>query len=200
MMRPIEVERKRELRDGAREVVEAELAALGYHHAGALTEVDTYYSRPDVDFMETVECLRVRQRDGFAEITYKPASDASTHSRDGVISKRETNVVLRGAEQAADANHLLAAVGMVLLARVEKSRTVYRHPRGASIVVAIDTVTDAGVFVETEVTAAHKDAAAVLVDEIERQLGLTAYPVVNLPYRDLVIRRGNARRPSATYR
>ncbi|MEV6138898.1 CYTH domain-containing protein [Nocardia sp. NPDC051990] len=47
------------------------------HEAGHLTEVDTYYSRPDVDYMKTVERLRIRHRDGFAEITYKPPPNAS---------------------------------------------------------------------------------------------------------------------------
>lgn len=42
----------------------------------------------------------MRQRDGRAEITYKPASDARTHRRDGVIAKRETNVALSGADRA----------------------------------------------------------------------------------------------------
>lgn len=185
----IEVERKRELPDGARHAVEAELAALGYYKADTLAEIDTYYSRPDVDFMATVECLRVRQRDGFAEITYKPASNAATHSHDGVISKVETNVALLGPAQAANANHLLAAIGMVLLVRVFKARTVYQHPSEASVAVSIDDIADAGTFVETEVTAMDKDAAAVLVDEIERHIGLTVYPVVSLPYRDLVMQR-----------
>lgn len=67
MMSQIEVERKRELADPA--ALKARLIAAAYHEAGTSIEVDTYYSRPDRDFMETVECLRVRQRDGFAEVT-----------------------------------------------------------------------------------------------------------------------------------
>lgn len=73
----IEVERKREL-VGTCAAVEARLSELGYRAHGCFVEVDTYYSRPEVDYLDTVECLRVRQWDGFAEITYKPASDPST--------------------------------------------------------------------------------------------------------------------------
>ncbi|MGH3869840.1 MAG: hypothetical protein ACRDQ4_27815 [Pseudonocardiaceae bacterium] len=58
-----------------------EFNQLGYRAYGCFVEVDTYYSRPEVDYLDTVECLRVRQRDGFAEITYKPASDPSTQPR-----------------------------------------------------------------------------------------------------------------------
>lgn len=62
--------------------------------AGSSVEVDTYDSQPDIDFMATVECLRVRRRDGFAEVTDKPPSTAATHSAVDVIAKPETNVVL----------------------------------------------------------------------------------------------------------
>src|SRR5262249_46298613 len=56
-MHLIEVERKRELPDSA--ALRQRLIELGYREAGHLNETDVYYSRPDIDFMETVECLRV---------------------------------------------------------------------------------------------------------------------------------------------
>ncbi|GEC06577.1 hypothetical protein SSP24_42320 [Streptomyces spinoverrucosus] len=70
------------------------LAGLGCKPDAPVTEVDTYYSCPGVDYMKTVECLRVRQRGDFPEITYKPPSTTATHSTDSVISKPETNVHL----------------------------------------------------------------------------------------------------------
>ncbi|WP_156371371.1 class IV adenylate cyclase [Nocardia arizonensis] len=184
-MHVIEVERKRELPDPS--TLRQRLAELGYHEAGHLTEVDTYFSRPDVDYMKTVECLRIRQRDGFAEITYKPPSNAGTHSDTDVIAKRETNVSLSGPDQASAANQLLAAIGMVELVRVEKARTIYEHPEHDDIIVAIDAVTHAGTFVETEVTAADTDAATIHLEEVETELGIADYLVVGLPYRDLVM-------------
>ena len=42
--------------------------------------------------MQTVECLRIRQRDSFAEVTYKPATTAVTHTENNVIIKPETNL------------------------------------------------------------------------------------------------------------
>ncbi|WP_228803231.1 class IV adenylate cyclase [Nocardia cyriacigeorgica] len=184
-MHLIEVERKRELPDPT--ALRTRLAELGYRQAGQLTEADTYYSRPDVDFMETVECLRVRHRDGFAEITYKPPSNAATHSDTDIIAKRETNVSLSGADQAAAANQFLAAIGMVQLVRVEKHRTIYQHPDRDDVIVSIDTVIHAGTFVETEITAADKDAATIHLTEVETELGINGNPVVSLPYRDLVM-------------
>ncbi|MEV6429123.1 class IV adenylate cyclase [Nocardia sp. NPDC051463] len=184
-MHLIEVERKRQLPDNSS--LRQRLTERGYREAGHLTEVDVYYSRPDVDYMKTVECLRIRKRDGFAEMTYKPPSNAATHSDTDVIAKRETNVTLGGPDQAAAANQLLAAIGMVELVRVEKARTIYRHPEHDDIIVAIDAVTDVGTFVETEVTAADTDAATIHLEEVETELGITDHPVVGLPYRDLVM-------------
>lgn len=187
-MSVIEVERKREL-IGTCAVVETRLGELGYRAHGCFVEVDTYYSRPEVDYLDTVECLRVRQRDGFAEITYKPASDPSTHSPDDVISKRETNVALSDADQAEAANHLLTAIGMTCLVRVEKSRARYRHPDRDDVTVNLDTITGVGTFIETEVITVNGNGATTLLEQVEHQLGLTAYPVVSLPYRDLVLQR-----------
>jgi hypothetical protein len=42
--------------------------------------------------MQTVECLRVRRRGDFCEITYKP--HPGTHGASHIIAKREINVAL----------------------------------------------------------------------------------------------------------
>ena len=185
-MNLIEVERKRELADS--ETLRHRLAELGYREVSSLTEIDTYYSRPDVDYMETVECLRVRQRDGSAEITYQPPSSTATHSEHGVIAKLETNVQLADTGQADPANALLAAVGMVELVRVEKARTTYRPPDRDDTVVSIDIVAGVGAFIETEILAADSDGAAARLEDIEQAIGVSTLPVVWLPYRDLVMR------------
>lgn len=186
-MSVIEVERKRALADPAE--LKSRLVAAGYHETGTSAEVDTYYSRPDRDFIATVECLRVRQRDGFAEITYKPASTAATHTDGDIIAKRETNVVLAGPEQTTAANLLLDMLGMVRLCQVDKTRITYRHPNHKTVTVVIDTIALVGAFAETEVMAADAAEAADLLDQVERRLGLDTLPVVRLPYRDLVLQR-----------
>ncbi|MBQ0891414.1 class IV adenylate cyclase [Streptomyces sp. RM72] len=182
----IEVERKRELSDDGSALAPV-LAQLGYVAFPPVTETDTYYSRPDVDFMQTVECLRVRRRGEFAEITYKPASTATTHTADDVVSKVETNVILSEGEQAYTAERLLTFIGMRELVRVEKTRTIYRHPDNPGVTVSIDTVHGAGTFIETEVNRTTAEGAAELVDHIERQLGISECPTVAIPYRDIVL-------------
>lgn len=183
-MSVIEIERKRELADAAALV--ARLVEAEYRDAGTSVETDIYYSRPDIDFVSTVECLRVRQREGFAEITYKPSSTADAHSEGDIITKAETNVVLSDSEQATGANTLLDILGMIRLCRVEKTRTTFRHPQRDGVSVVIDHITGLGAFVETEVMAADPSAAVTLLEQVERRLGLIDFPVVRLPYRDLV--------------
>lgn len=182
----IEVERKRELADS--EALRRRLAELGYRKISSLTEVDTYYSRPDVDYMETVECLRVRQRDGSAEITYKPPSSTATHSDRGIIAKREINVRLNDADQAGAANALLEAAGMVELVRVDKARTTYRRPGHDDTTISIDILAGVGAFVETEILTTNSEDAATQLENIEQAIGVSTYPIVRLPYRDLVMR------------
>ncbi|OQS13443.1 adenylate cyclase [Nocardia donostiensis] len=182
----IEVERKRELADS--EALQRRLAELGYREISSLTEVDTYYSRPDVDYMETVECLRVRHRDGSAEITYKPPSSTVTHSEHGVIAKREINVRLADPGQAGAADALLEAIGLIELVRVDKARTTYRRPGYDDTTISIDILAGVGSFVETEVLASDSDSAAAHLEDIEQEVGISADPIVRLPYRDLVMR------------
>ncbi|MBF6081323.1 class IV adenylate cyclase [Nocardia cyriacigeorgica] len=182
----IEVERKRKLADS--EALRQRLAELGYREISSLTEVDTYYSRPDVDYMETVECLRVRQRDGSAEITYKPPSSPATRTDHGVIAKQETNLQLADAGQAAAANALFEAVGMVELVRVEKARTTYRRPGRERTTISIDVIAGVGAFVETEILSTDSKDAAAQLEGIEQVIGISAYPIVRVPYRDLVMR------------
>lgn len=78
MAEQYEIERKRKFA-GNLEVFIAQLSSQGFSLVDEIAEIDSYYSRPDVDFMQTVECLRVRQRDDFAEITYKPPTNQHTH-------------------------------------------------------------------------------------------------------------------------
>ena len=181
----VEIERKRALE--GREPLERQLEQSGFVATGPTVETDTYYSRPDVDFLATVECLRVRERDGGCEVTYKPASDSATHSTSGVIAKQETNVALAGAAQAEHAHRLLEALGMVRLARVEKSRTCYRDPGRPELSVVVDTVAGLGSFVETEIVSeGAREEVVRRLEEVERLLDLGSLPVVALPYRDLV--------------
>ncbi len=179
----LEIERKRQLTSDAEELIK-QLRELGFELQSNLREIDTYYSRPDVDFMQTVECLRIRQRDGFAEMTYKPATTAATHTKNDVIIKPETNLPIQ-LEDVMTAKQLLTNLGMVRLVEVNKYRRSFQSPDFPQATVAIDEIKDAGTFVEVEVLSDDETSALAMISDIETKLGLESAEVVTRPYRDI---------------
>lgn len=179
----LEIERKRQLTGDAKELIK-QLRELGFELQSNLHEIDTYYSRPDVDFMQTVECLRIRQRDGFAEVTYKPATTTETHTTNDVIIKPETNLPIQPGD-AAIAKQLLTNLGMVRLVEVNKYRRSFQSPDFPQATVAIDEIKDAGTFVEVEVLSDDETSALAMISDIEAKLGLDSAEVVTRPYRDI---------------
>lgn len=179
----LEIERKRLLTGDAKELIK-QLQDLGFKPKSSRHEIDTYYSRPDVDFMQTVECLRVRQRDGFAEVTYKPATTAATHTENDVIIKPETNLPIQPGD-AAIAKQLLANLGMVRLVEVNKYRRSFQSSDFPQATVAIDEIKNTGTFVEVEVLSDDETSALAMISDIETKLGLDSAEVVTRPYRDI---------------
>ena len=179
----LEIERKRQLTGDAKELIK-QLQDLGFKPKSSRHEIDTYYSRPDVDFMQTVECLRVRQRDGFAEVTYKPATTAATHTENDVIIKPETNLPIQPGD-AAIAKQLLANLGMVRLVEVNKYRRSFQSSDFPQATVAIDEIKNTGTFVEVEVLSDDGTSALAMISDIETKLGLDSAEVVTRPYRDI---------------
>ena len=57
----LEIEHKRRLTSNIEDFIK-KLEKFGFELQSKLSEIDTYYSRPDVDFMQTVECLRYSDR------------------------------------------------------------------------------------------------------------------------------------------
>ena len=176
----LEIERKHRLIGDAKELIK-QLQDLSFEPKSSRHEIDTYYSRPDVDFMKTVECLRIRQRDGFAEVTYKPATTAATHTENDVIIKPETNLPIQPGD-AAIAKQLLTNLGMVQLVEVNKYRRSFRSPNFPKATVVIDEVKNVGTFVEVEVLSNNETGALAIISEIETKLGLDSAEVVTRPY------------------
>lgn len=179
----LEIEHKRRLTSNIEDFIK-KLEKFGFELQINLHEIDTYYSRPDVDFMQTVECLRIRQRDGFAEVTYKPATTTATHTANDVIIKPETNLPIQPGD-AAIAKQLLANLGMVQLVEVNKYRRSFQSSDFPQATVAIDEIKDAGTFVEVEVLSDDETSALAIINDIETKLGLESAEVVTRPYRDI---------------
>ena len=183
MAEQYEIEHKRQF-VGDLEAFIAQLDSQGFFLADETTEIDIYYSRPDIDFMQTVECLRVRQRDGFTEITYKPPTNQRTRTEDGIIVKPETNLPVNP-ENTAVAKQLLANLGMVKLVEVNKFRRIFKCDDEPGLTIAIDEIGGAGVFVETEIIGEDKELALRRIEDIEARTGVQEFEVVTRPYRDI---------------
>ena len=179
----LEIEHKRCLTSNIEDFIK-KLEKFGFELQSNLREIDTYYSRPDVDFMQTVECLRIRQRDGFAELTYKPATTTATHTANDVIIKPEINLPIQPGD-AAIAKQLLANLGMVRLVEVNKYRRSFQSSDFPQATVAIDEIKDAGTFVEVEVLSDDETSALAMISDIETKLGLESADIVTQPYRDI---------------
>ena len=134
--------------------------------------------------MQTVECLRIRQRDGFAEVTYKPATTIATYTKNDVIIKPETNLPIQ-TDNTAIAKQLLANLGMTQLVEVSKYRRSFQSSDFPQATVAIDEIKDAGTFVEVEVLSDDETGALAIISDIEAKLSLESAEVVTRPYRDI---------------
>ena len=182
MTEQYEIERKRKFA-GDLEAFIAQLISQGFSLASETTEIDTYYSRPDVDFMQTVECLRIRQRDDFAEITYKPPTNQHTRTEDGIIVKPETNLPVNP-ENAVVAKQLLANLGMVKLVEVNKFRRIFKCNDEPGLTITIDEISGTGVFIETEIISEDKESALRQIEDIEAGIGVQGLEIITQQYRD----------------
>ncbi len=183
MLEQYEIERKRKF-VGNLEVLIARLGSQGFSLTDETTEIDIYYSRPDIDFIQTVECLRIRQRDGFAEITYKPPTNQHTRTENGIIIKPETNLPV-GPENITVAKQLLANLGMVKLVEVNKFRQIFKCDDEPGLTIAIDEISSVGVFVETEIISEDKELALRRIEDIEARIGVQEFEIIARPYRDI---------------
>lgn len=187
MLEQYEIERKRKF-VGNLEVLIARLGSQGFSLTDETTEIDIYYSRPDIDFMQTVECLRVRPRDDFAEITYEPPTNQHTRTENGIIIKTETNLPI-SPENITVAKQLLANLGMVKLVEVNKFRQIFKCDDEPGLTIAIDEISSVGVFVETEIISEDKELALRRIEDVETRIGVDRLEVIAQPYRDICMER-----------
>lgn len=165
----LEIEMKFPLEDHAR--MEGLLAPLTAEPPQSLVEEDQYFNAPDRDFARTDEALRIRRIGAANLVTYKgPKQDRQTKTRP------ELEVPLAdGEEAAAGFARLLIHLGYQAVARVRKTRRVFRMTIGNFRVEAcLDEVDGVGRFVELEILAPEEqfeDAKRTLL-ALAARLGL----------------------------
>jgi adenylate cyclase class 2 len=183
-----EVEVKRKLETDKDSLI-ASMIEIGYTQGEIVVESDDYYSRTDVDYMETVECLRIRNTPKKREITYKPPT---TDFSATTIIKEEKNLPLVKEEDVEIAKELLLAIGMVHLVKVEKHRQSFtKSYKNHDVTVTIDSLPGVGDYIEVEILSSDPEDAEIAVSEVETELSLKSMPLVTLPYRDIVMQSEN---------
>lgn len=142
-------------------------------------EKDIYFNVSGRDSYTTKECLRIRSSsDGFAEITYKPPTEAKTKSEH--FAKKETNLRI---SDPSEAELLLSLLGNTILVAVIKKRRYYSLN---GCVVCIDEVQNVGHFAEVEVEDDDEERGLTRVKECGLLLGFSNAQIERKPYRDLV--------------
>jgi hypothetical protein len=53
------------------------------------------------------------------------------------------------------------------------------------LTIAIDEISGAGVFIETEIISGDKELALQRIEDIEARIGVQEFEVVTRPYRDI---------------
>lgn len=181
MSNPKEVEIKVSLSEDDAEKVENQVFDQNFSH---YTESDTYFTAPVRDYMETNECLRIRERDGEPiELTYKGATTEEM-DEEGQFWKEEVDIPI---EDVEDAKSLLNAVGCEELVTVVKER---KHAEIDDKEITLDYVEPVGYFLEIESTAYNQEGVEEAVEDNKSfltNLGLDEVDVVDQPYRDIAM-------------
>jgi adenylate cyclase, class 2 len=119
-----------------------QVKALGARFLEAEHHQDLYFNAPDRDFRRTDEALRIRIKDGKANLTYKGRKlDASTKSRLELKADIHDPEALK---------QILVALGFTPSGEVRKTRTKYVL---GELTFALDEVEGLGSFLEIEVSA-----------------------------------------------
>lgn len=157
----LEVEAK--IRIDSTETIRSRLTDKGAEFDKKTRQTDTYFNSPLRDFAESDEALRIRDEDGFSEITYKGPKIKGT----GAKAREEFNVEVSNPEDLA---RILARIGFFKSAEVLKTREEFEF---MGTKVALDRVDKLGEFVEIEVVTEERDQAIATIEKVRKELGIT---------------------------
>jgi adenylate cyclase class 2 len=159
---------------------------LGAFFQEKIKESDIYFTAPHRDFIKTKECLRVRERDHFLELTYKgPTTKEMVGKKQ--FWKREINIPLHCSKE--EIIMLLESLGFKRIVEVEKEREKFvigKHE------ITIDKVKNCGYFLEIERIVEDEKEREKAISEnfiLLKKLGINEGDIITKPYRDLVLEK-----------
>lgn len=146
-------------------------------------ERDIYFVDKDGVFIPSKICLRIRESNGSSELTYKGPS--LNMDPNGFYSKLECNIPIGTVTEAAV--HMLEALGFLKYVEVKKARATFsKQESDATFNVSIDTVENAGNFVEFEILTLQPMEDMSIFLEFIRPFSSLWLEETSLPYRDIV--------------
>ncbi len=179
----LEIEAKYKISTEQRSTIDQYIKSNNFVPKKVVREADTYYSRPDIDFMVTKECLRIRRSDTYSELTYKPGSTKEMQAT-GLFWKQELDIDVTGQEEKM--HSFLLAIGSIELVTVPKERRAFKKGK---VVLALDEIKGLGTFLEIEIITSKDDKKQALkeIESMAKLLKLDEGNLVRLPYRDLLL-------------
>jgi len=181
-----EVEIKAKIEFSQIKNIKEKLLSLGTSFQEKIKENDIYFTALHRDFIKTKECLRIRERDNFLELTYKgPTTKEMVGKKQ--FWKREINIPLHCSKE--EAIILLESLGFKRIVEVEKEREKFvigKHE------ITIDKVKNCGYFLEIERIVEDEKEREKAINEnfvLLKKLGINEKEIITKPYRDLVLEK-----------
>ena len=162
------------------------LFALGATFKEKIKEGDSYFTAPHRDFIKTKECLRIRERDDYLELTYKGPTTKSMDNKKQ-FWKSEINIPVHSSKKETEM--LLKSLNFTKVVEVSKKREKFVLGKQE---ITLDDVENLGWFLEIENTITNKEKRQKALDEniaLLKKLGLDEKNIITEPYRDLVFKQ-----------
>lgn len=178
-----EVEIKVKIKPSQVDSVRKKILALGATLKEKIEERDVYFTAPHRDFIKTKECLRIRDRDGYLELTYKGPT-TKTMAKEKQFWKSEINIPLQSSKKEAEM--LLESLNFAKVSEVVKKRERFVLVKQE---ITLDEVENLGWFLEIENTITDEKERQNALDgnvNLLKKLELDEKDIITHPYRDLV--------------
>jgi adenylate cyclase class 2 len=180
-----EVEIKVRMDQSSASGVRKKLLKLGALLKEKAEERDIYFTSPHRDFIKTKECLRIRQKGGCLELTYKGPTTKLMEDKKQ-FWKNEVNIPLLSTKE--DAENFLESLDFEKVVEVVKDREKFVLGRQE---IAIDNIENGGWFLEVEIMAEGKEERESALEEnmsLLKKIGLSEKDIAVEPYRDIVLK------------
>ena len=166
--------------------IKKKLLSLDAFFKEKIKENDIYFTALHRDFIKTKECLRIRERDNFLELTYKGPTTKEMIAKKQ-FWKREINIKLHCSRD--EAIILLESLGFKKIVEVKKEREKFIIEKHE---ITIDKVKKCGYFLEIESIVENEKEREKAISEnfiLLKKLGIEEKNIIAEPYRDLVLKK-----------